>query len=92
MKQFILAVVVLMFSAPAFAIESWTATGTKVIDSSATTDTLYMDFKLEGFATSALCNKAITTAAAQVLDKGDVLRIFAGCVKARPADVVTATP
>lgn len=86
MKQFIIAIVVLMFSAPAFAVESWTATGTKTVASKATTSTHYMDFKLERLESETLCEAAILAAQLQVMGKGETLTIYADCVKVRAVE------
>ena len=61
MKQFILAIVVLM-SAPAFAaIENWAADGIQsVTASNAATVAAYMPFGRDGFESEDLCNDFIS--------------------------------
>ena len=90
MKRFIIAIVVLMFAAPAFAApqfqgESWTATGMKAVKSSTRANAAAGDveFKIEGFESESLCQQAITTAAAQPTEKHVVFTLYATCVEVR---------
>ena len=85
MKQFIIAIVVLMFSAPAFAAESWAADGIQsVTASNAGTVANYMPFGRGGFETESLCNDFIIAQKTLALSnnsagKGTVRKIDADC-------------
>ncbi len=85
MKHFILAIVVLMFSAPAFAAESWAADGIQsVTASNAGTVAAYMPFRRGGFETEALCNDFINAQKTLALGnnsagKGTIRKIDADC-------------
>jgi hypothetical protein len=83
MKQLFIAIVVLMFAAPAFAAETWLAYGVQSMQRSGSSNVAWTEFGRGGFESEALCDTFITNNKALPAGSGVVRNVIADCYLVR---------